>query len=45
MIGNEAVIDYQFGCVDVLIILPVAQLNPRYVNYYGANAERYLPEQ
>jgi putative hemolysin len=43
MIGGEAVIDHQFGCVDVLIILPVAQLNPRYVNYYGANAERYLP--
>jgi len=45
MIGSDAVIDHQFGCVDVLIILPVAQLNPRYVNYYGANAERYLPGQ
>ena len=43
MISGEAVIDRQFGCVDVLIVLPVSELNPRYVNYYGANAERYLP--
>ncbi len=43
MIGEDAVIDNQFGTIDVLIILPVAQLNPRYVNHYGKNADRYQP--
>ena len=43
IIGEEAVIDHQFGTIDVMIVLPVAQLNPRYVNYYGKNAERHLP--
>ena len=42
-IGGEAVIDPQFGCIDVLIILPVEALNPRYVAYYGPNAERHSP--
>lgn len=34
-IGEEAVIDRQFGTTDVLIILPVANINPRYINYFG----------
>ena len=42
VIGEQAVIDHQFNTIDVMIILPVAQLNPRYVNYYGENAERHL---
>ena len=42
-IGGEAVIDEQFGTIDVMIILPVANLNPRYVNYYGRDAQRYAP--
>ena len=42
-IGGEAVIDEQFGTIDVMIVLPVANLNPRYVNYYGRDAERYAP--
>ena len=37
----EPAIDHEFGTTDVLVILPVADLNPRYVNYYGANAERH----
>ncbi len=45
MIGEDAVIDHQFGTIDVLIIMPVAQLNPRYVNYYGQNADRHLPQK
>ena len=45
MIGEEAVIDHQFGTIDVMIIMPVAQLNPRYVNYYGQNADRHLPQK
>jgi len=41
MIGDGAVIDHQFGTTDVLIVLPVAAINPRYVGYYGADAGRY----
>ncbi|MGL4241968.1 MAG: GNAT family N-acetyltransferase [Beijerinckiaceae bacterium] len=40
-VGEGAVIDRQFGTTDVLIILPVAQIDPRYVSYYGADAGRY----
>jgi putative hemolysin len=40
-IGDGAVVDYQFGTTDVLIILPVAKINPRYVHYYGADASRH----
>lgn len=40
-IGEGAVIDHQFGTTDVLIILPVSAINPRYVQYYGADASRY----
>jgi putative hemolysin len=43
IIGPQAVIDHQFGTIDVMIILPVKNLNPRYVKYYGVNAERYMP--
>lgn len=41
LIGEEAVIDPQFGTIDIMIILPISHLNPRYVNHYGANAERF----
>jgi len=41
MFAGEAVIDRQFGSIDVLVLLPVSRLNPRYVNYYGENAERH----
>lgn len=40
-IGEGAVIDHQFGTTDVLVILPVAAINPRYVDYYGVDATRY----
>lgn len=40
-IGDGAVVDHQFGTTDVLIIMPVSDLNARYVNYYGADASRY----
>lgn len=40
-IGDGAVIDHQFSTTDVLIMLPVSELNPRYVNYYGADASRH----
>jgi putative hemolysin len=37
----EAAIDPDFGTTDVLVILPVAAINPRYVQHYGADAGRY----
>lgn len=40
-VGEDAVIDTQFGTTDILIVLPTERLNPRYVNYYGAEATRY----
>jgi putative hemolysin len=40
-IGDGAVIDTQFGTTDVLIILPVSALNPRYVDHFGADAARH----
>jgi putative hemolysin len=38
--AGEAVIDRQFATTDVLVVLPVSRLNPRYVSYYGADAGR-----
>jgi L-ornithine Nalpha-acyltransferase len=35
-VGDGAVIDHQFNTTDVLIVLPVAAINPRYFNHYGA---------
>lgn len=39
--GEEAVVDRQFGTTDVLVVMPVASLSSRYVNYYGADASRH----
>jgi putative hemolysin len=35
-IGDGAVVDRQFGTTDVLIILPVEAIDPRYFSHYGA---------
>lgn len=35
-IGEGAVIDYQFGTTDVLILFPVAQISDRYLTKFGA---------
>lgn len=40
-IGEGAVVDHQFGTTDVLVILPVSAINPRYIDYYGVDATRY----
>ncbi len=42
MIGDGAVVDHQFGTTDVLIILPVSRISSRYINYYGAEANRFV---
>ena len=39
--GQGAVIDHQFGTTDVLVILPVSAINPRYIDHYGEEATRY----
>jgi putative hemolysin len=35
-VGDGAVIDRQFGTTDVFIILPVASIQPRYSDHFGA---------
>lgn len=34
-IGEGAVIDYQFGTIDVLIVMPVAAIKTRYIQHFG----------
>eukprot|EP00913_Durusdinium_trenchii_P026986 g25321.t1 len=41
MIGDGAVIDQAFNTTDVLVVLPIASISSRYVNYYGADAGRF----
>ena len=40
-VGEGAVIDRQFRTIDVAIVLPVAGIAARYVDYYGADAGRH----
>lgn len=40
-VGDGAVIDHQFGTIDVLIVLPIANINERYIAHFGADGERY----
>lgn len=35
-VGDEAVVDEQFGTTDVFIVLPIANIKQRYVDYYNA---------
>lgn len=37
-VGDGAVIDWQFNTTDVLILLPVSRINPKYLAYYDAPA-------
>jgi L-ornithine Nalpha-acyltransferase len=39
-VGDGAVIDHQFGTVDVLICLPVEKIDPRYFEHFGRPDER-----
>lgn len=39
-IGEGAVIDRQFGTTDVLVMLPVKAINPRYIGHFGAMVSR-----
>lgn len=39
LVGDGAVIDRQFGTTDVLIVLPVENIDPRYFGHFGAPDE------
>lgn len=41
MVGSQAVVDHAFNTTDVLIVLPIASISDRYVNHYGAQADRF----
>jgi putative hemolysin len=41
VIGDGAVADRQFGTTDILMVMPRAFINPRYIHYYGADAARH----
>jgi putative hemolysin len=41
MVGSTAVVDRAFNTTDVLIVLPIASISDRYLNYYGADAGRF----
>lgn len=34
-IGADAVVDHQFGTTDVFIVMPVAQIDARYISYFS----------
>lgn len=40
-IASHAVVDRQFGTTDVLVVLKVDQINPRYLAHYGVDASRF----
>lgn len=40
-VGDGAVVDHQFGTTDVLIMLPVSVISPRYVEHFGSTANRH----
>jgi putative hemolysin len=37
--GDGAVIDHQFGTTDVLVVMPVERIDPRYFEHYGTPDE------
>jgi putative hemolysin len=43
-VGEGAVIDRQFNTIDVLIILPISAIHPRYFSYFGQPGEDPLAQ-
>ncbi len=41
MAGEGAVIDHQFGTIDVLMILPVSKISDKYIDYFGNETGRF----
>lgn len=40
-VASHAVVDHQFGTTDVLVVLRVADISPRYLAHYGVDASRF----
>lgn len=40
-VGDGAFFDPQFGTTDVLVVLPVATMNSRYIRHFGRGAQRH----
>ena len=40
-VASQAVVDQQFGTTDVLVVLKVDEINPRYLSHFGVDASRY----
>ena len=40
-VADGAVVDHQFGTTDILIVLPVAAINRRYIDHFGVDASRF----
>jgi putative hemolysin len=40
-VGDGAVIDHQFGTTDVMMILPISAIKPRYLTHFGEDASRH----
>jgi putative hemolysin len=38
MIGEGAVVDHQFGTTDVLIVMPVARIDEKYIDHFGGGS-------
>jgi putative hemolysin len=39
--GDGCVVDHEFGTVDVLVVMPVQNLEARYVTHYSPDASRF----
>ena len=39
--GEHAVIDRAFNTTDVLVVLPVSRIDPRYIDYFSEEAGRF----
>ena len=39
--SSVAVPDHEFGTIDVLVVLPLKLINPRYIAHYGSDAARH----
>ncbi len=39
--SDVAVHDPEFGTIDILVVLPVKDINPKYISYYGESADRH----
>lgn len=39
--GSDVVIDHQFGTSDVLVVLPIRDIHPKYLGYFGTEGRRY----